>query len=264
MTKGSFGSLLSTNKLSSRLKLGKDKMKLFTRLLMVISLALVVLVGVHPQVAKAAVVKYAPAEQKIVKSTEARLTQRPASAEYEIKPGDTLSGIAQSHKTTWQSLYCENKSTIGSNPNEINPKVWIKIPHSKVICRIELPVPTNSGTTKQAPPSSTTPVVVTTSQESLTQLQQTALSLLGGNVTQYNCLNGVINIESGWNTYAENASSGAYGIPQALPGSKMSVAGSDWQTDPVTQLRWMIDDYIAPVYGTPCNALEHEYKHGWY
>jgi hypothetical protein len=70
--------------------------------------------------------------------------------------------------------------------------------------------------------------------------------------TQFGCLNDIWTRESGWRYNAENAS-GAYGIPQALPGSKMASAGADWQTDPTTQIKWGLG-YIKSVYGTPCDA----------
>jgi hypothetical protein len=70
---------------------------------------------------------------------------------------------------------------------------------------------------------------------------------------QWICLDKLWTNESGWNTYARNRSSGAYGIPQALPGSKMATAGSDWQTNPATQIKWGLG-YIAGRYSTPCGA----------
>lgn len=69
--------------------------------------------------------------------------------------------------------------------------------------------------------------------------------------------------ESGCRTDAVNASSGAYGIPQALPGSKMAAMGGDWETNPVTQIRWMIQ-YVNGRYGGWANALDWWYSHGWY
>ena len=60
-----------------------------------------------------------------------------------------------------------------------------------------------------------------------------------------------------------NASSGAHGIPQALPGSKMASAGADWQTNPLTQVRWGVS-YINARYGSPCGAWAHSESHGWY
>jgi resuscitation-promoting factor RpfB len=80
--------------------------------------------------------------------------------------------------------------------------------------------------------------------------------------SQYTCLVSLWNQESGWVYDAENAS-GAYGIPQALPASKMATAGSDYLTDPTTQIKWGLG-YISQVYGTPCGAWDHEEADGWY
>jgi hypothetical protein len=80
---------------------------------------------------------------------------------------------------------------------------------------------------------------------------------------QYACLYSLWERESSWNMYAQNPSSGAYGIPQALPGSKMASAGSDWATDAATQIRWGLS-YIKSVYGSPCGAWSHEEGYGWY
>jgi hypothetical protein len=80
---------------------------------------------------------------------------------------------------------------------------------------------------------------------------------------QFSCLDSIYVNESGWNVHADNPSSSAYGIPQALPGSKMSSAGSDWQDNPATQIRWGLG-YIKARYGTPCNAWGFKQAHGWY
>jgi hypothetical protein len=80
--------------------------------------------------------------------------------------------------------------------------------------------------------------------------------------TYFGCLLDLWNRESGWVYDAENAS-GAYGIPQALPGSKMASAGADWQTDPATQIRWGLG-YIKQIYGNPCGAWAFEEANGYY
>src|SRR5215831_9405081 len=80
--------------------------------------------------------------------------------------------------------------------------------------------------------------------------------------TQFDCLDNIWTRESGWNYQAENAS-GAFGIPQALPGSKMASAGADWQTNPATQIKWGLG-YIQSVYGTPCNAWSFWQAHSYY
>ncbi len=80
---------------------------------------------------------------------------------------------------------------------------------------------------------------------------------------EFNCLVSLWNKESGWNVYAQNPSSGAYGIPQSLPGNKMASAGADWATNPATQITWGLG-YISGRYGTPCGAWNHSQSVGWY
>jgi len=80
---------------------------------------------------------------------------------------------------------------------------------------------------------------------------------------QWTCLDRLWLRESRWNYRAENPSSGAYGIPQALPGWKMSTSGRDWRTNPITQIRWGLG-YIKGRYGSPCGAWAHSESHGWY
>jgi hypothetical protein len=81
--------------------------------------------------------------------------------------------------------------------------------------------------------------------------------------TQWTCLLDLWNRESGWMYDAENPSSGAYGIPQALPGYKMATAGADWQTNPATQIKWGLT-YITQTYGTPCAAWNFELANNGY
>jgi len=95
--------------------------------------------------------------------------------------------------------------------------------------------------------------------------QQIATSMLGSygwSSSQFSCLDQLWNRESGWNPTASNPS-GAYGIPQALPGSKMASAGADWATNPATQIKWGLG-YIKSLYGSPCGAWSHEEASGWY
>jgi len=81
--------------------------------------------------------------------------------------------------------------------------------------------------------------------------------------TQWPCRDDLWEREGGWNGYAENPSSGAYGIPQSLPGDKMASVASDWQTDPTTQIKWGLG-YIKSIYGTPCAAWQNELNVGSY
>jgi len=85
----------------------------------------------------------------------------------------------------------------------------------------------------------------------------------GWGATQFACLDSLWTKESRWLHTADNPTSSAFGIPQALPGSKMSSAGSDWRTNPVTQVRWGLG-YIASRYGTPCSAWQHSRSNNWY
>lgn len=80
---------------------------------------------------------------------------------------------------------------------------------------------------------------------------------------EFACLVRLFDRESHWNVFSANVSSGAYGIPQALPGTKMASAGADWETNPATQISWGLG-YIAGRYGTPCGAWDHSETKGWY
>lgn len=85
----------------------------------------------------------------------------------------------------------------------------------------------------------------------------------GWSQDQFGCLDSLWSHESGWDPRAANPYSGAYGIPQALPGSKMATAGADWQYNPETQIRWGLG-YIQARYGSPCGAWGHSQSTGWY
>ncbi|NLU79340.1 lytic transglycosylase domain-containing protein [Micromonospora sp. HNM0581] len=85
----------------------------------------------------------------------------------------------------------------------------------------------------------------------------------GLKIDQFPCLDKLWNKESGWNHKARNSSSGAYGIPQAYPGNKMSSVADDWETNPVTQIKWGLG-YIKGRYSTPCAAWNHSQSNGYY
>jgi len=96
--------------------------------------------------------------------------------------------------------------------------------------------------------------------------QQIAMAMLGSygwSSSEFSCLDQLWTRESGWNPQAANPYSGAFGIPQALPGSKMASAGADWATNPATQIRWGLG-YIRELYGSPCGAWSHELATGAY
>ena len=89
------------------------------------------------------------------------------------------------------------------------------------------------------------------------------LSDFGFGSDQFSCLDSLYVSESGWNIHADNPSSSAYGIPQALPGSKMASAGPDWENNAATQIKWGLQ-YIKSSYGTPCGAWSFKQGHNWY
>ncbi|MFD5541671.1 transglycosylase SLT domain-containing protein [Streptomyces sp. NPDC127079] len=80
---------------------------------------------------------------------------------------------------------------------------------------------------------------------------------------QFNAFSKIVSHESGWNPSATNSSSGAYGLVQALPASKMASAGSDWKTNPATQIKWGLD-YMNSRYGSPTAAWSFWQANGWY
>ncbi|WP_022884158.1 hypothetical protein [Glaciibacter superstes] len=93
--------------------------------------------------------------------------------------------------------------------------------------------------------------------------REMAASQYGWGESEFSCLDQLWQKESGWSVSAMNASSGATGIPQALPGSKMASAGPDWATSAATQISWGLG-YIAGGYGTPCSAWGHSSSMNWY
>ncbi|MGH3221479.1 MAG: lytic transglycosylase domain-containing protein [Streptosporangiaceae bacterium] len=95
------------------------------------------------------------------------------------------------------------------------------------------------------------------------RIAEAMLGSFGWSASQFSCLDPLWEHESGWSVTAYNPGTGAYGIPQAMPGGKMASAGADWQTDAATQIRWGLS-YIRDTYGSPCGAWDHEEATGWY
>ncbi|WP_033217180.1 transglycosylase SLT domain-containing protein [Kitasatospora phosalacinea] len=93
-------------------------------------------------------------------------------------------------------------------------------------------------------------------------VQEIARQIIGDDA-QFQCFSQIVTRESGWNYTATNASSGAYGLVQALPGSKMATAGADWRTNPATQIKWGLN-YMNSRYGSPCGAWSFWQSHHWY
>jgi hypothetical protein len=123
------------------------------------------------------------------------------------------------------------------------------------------PKPTPTASTSTASAAWKAPFVVP-NPGSAQAIAREMLQARGMGDDQFSCLVALWNRESGWRVNAYN-SSGAYGIPQALPGSKMAAYGADWQTNPATQIAWGLG-YITGRYGTPCGAWGHSQSTGWY
>lgn len=99
------------------------------------------------------------------------------------------------------------------------------------------------------------------SSYTVAQIQAMAASMVPSG--QFQCFSNIVDHESSWNYRAVNASSGAYGLFQALPGSKMSSVASDWQTNPATQIKWGLN-YMDSRYGSPCEAWSFWQANHWY
>jgi hypothetical protein len=112
-------------------------------------------------------------------------------------------------------------------------------------------------------PIATLTSAATSQRQANYRTAQRMMPRFGWGKRQWAPLQKLWNRESGWNKYAENPYSGAYGIPQAVPGSKMASAGNHWRTNATTQIRWGLR-YIKGRYGRPRVAWDHELAYGWY
>jgi len=217
-------------------------MNIFRAILTIVAILMGSFVAVHPNSADAAVLSSYTLTIPDAGSPQTILMQPVA---YVVKSGDTLSEIARRYNVGWEGLYCFNEKTIGSDPDSIKSGERLIIAVSK--CHINH----QDGTT-----------TATASYVAQDTPQKIAWGLLPVNnrAAEFSCLNSIIIRESGWRINAFNPS-GAYGIPQALPGWKM---GPGWQSSAYVQLRWMIKVYIPATYGTPCDAWGFWRGHNYY
>ena len=131
---------------------------------------------------------------------------------------------------------------------------------------VQQAVQQSSGQRAAQQQASSQPAASTAAPAASGSPQSVAKAMLGSfgwSASQFSCLEPLWEEESGWSVTASNPSTGAYGIPQAVPGSKMASAGADWQTSAATQIRWGLT-YIKDTYGSPCAAWSHEQANGWY
>ncbi|MDX2643684.1 lytic transglycosylase domain-containing protein [Streptomyces sp. NBC_00510] len=115
---------------------------------------------------------------------------------------------------------------------------------------------------KEASRAAERAALVVKASYTVSEVQAMAQGLIG-DASQYQCFSNIVTRESGWNYTATNASSGAYGLVQALPGSKMASAGADWRTNPGTQIKWGLN-YMNSRYGSPCGAWSFWQANHWY
>jgi uncharacterized protein YabE (DUF348 family) len=160
-------------------------------------------------------------------------------------------------KITWQLVYVDGK-LVGKRVTGtvVAKKAVTKV--QKVGTKSKPKATKHSDSSSSGNSSSGSPVPTGSAQS----IARSLLASRGWGGDQFSCLVKLWNRESGWSTHAAN-SSGAYGIPQALPGSKMSSAGSDWRNSAATQIKWGLG-YISARYGSPCGAWGHSQSSGWY
>lgn len=214
-----------------------------------------------------------PPKTAVIAAPAASKNTAPAQVigHYTVKGGDTLSQIAVDHRlSSWHPLASANADTV-KNPDLILVGQKLRVPTGNRAARAPQAQvrpklshkkpsvhqhPKQTRLTRQAHKPS---VVGNGSPQAIAR----QLLASRGWSNQWGCLNSLINRESGWNVHADNPHSDAYGIPQALPGSKMAAAGSNWRDSARTQLEWMMG-YIHGRYGSPCGAWRHSQNTGWY
>jgi hypothetical protein len=181
--------------------------------------------------------------------------------------GDVLynaatSKLADAAASTDTGLSLDTQSGLGLlggvAAEQIPAAAGVVSPTTVVAAQATLPI------TVASPPASKAPAAVLPAIAGTPKQMAYAIAVRDGlNAAQWSCLSQLWQQESKFQTTARNVRSGAFGIPQALPASRMASAGADWRTNPVTQVRWGLS-YIKTRYGTACTAWTHWKRHGWY
>lgn len=219
-------------------------------------------------------------------------TTSTAPATYTVVSGDWLSSIAEKENVSggWQELYNLNQATLTQGPNLIFPGEQLVLSgtasSSDSSNQSSAATTTttsssddsssaqssdsssDSGSSASTDASSSDSTATTTSSSSSTAASTSnedpqAIAAQIVPADQLASFDEIISHESGWDVTATNPSSGAYGLPQALPGDKMASAGADWQTDATTQLEWALN-YMNTTYGSPNQAWTFWQANGWY
>jgi hypothetical protein len=222
-----------------------------------------------------------PAARPAHAARPAPAVQRGVAPSYRVRPGDTLAGIARKElgsAADYQEIFALNEGRVQpdggrlTDPDEIRPgwelrlpRPGQKVPTAVVVERsgpaaVATEHSTEAGHAAHAVRSAVAAYQPAT-RPSGTSAQAVARAIVPA--AEFGCFSEIISHESGWNVHAVNPSSGAYGLPQALPGSKMASAGADWRDDATTQVRWALD-YMDSRYGSPCDAWSFWQDHNWY
>ncbi|MCX4744564.1 LysM peptidoglycan-binding domain-containing protein [Kitasatospora sp. NBC_01287] len=221
----------------------------------------------------------APAPAAPAAAAQATPAPAAAPAGYTVASGDWLSKIATTHNVQggWQKLYDLNKSVLNQGPDVLYPGQHLVLGDAQAAAAPQAApapaaaapakqqsapaAPSTSTSTQAAAPAAPAAAVTAPTDNSPGSLQALAASIVPAD--QLASFDQIITHESGWNVTATNPSSGAYGLPQALPGNKMASAGSDWATNPATQLKWALQ-YMNTTYGSPNQAWAFWQTHSAY
>ncbi|MCU4672550.1 transglycosylase SLT domain-containing protein [Microbacterium fluvii] len=165
--------------------------------------------------------------------------------------------------TLYASTIDDAQSMEGDPAAEAEPTDLDRAGYSVYVKPTPTPTPTAVAATTTTATTGWAPPAVAPDPGSAQAIAYDMVIARGWDDADYDCLVALWKKESGWRVNAYNSGSGAYGIPQALPGSKMASAGADWATNPATQIKWGLG-YISGRYGTPCGAWSHSQSAGWY
>lgn len=173
----------------------------------------------------------------------------------------TLTGSTPPHTETHAALPTVTRTTPGTaNRSQTRPPLTHKSPKPRPL---HTQASRKATPSHQPKPTKTPTPTPSPARTTATPTNPKAYALAQVGAEQFRCLDALWEKESNWRVDATNPSSGAYGIAQALPASKYASAGSDWETNAITQIRWGLD-YIDAVYGTPCAAWAHSQATNWY
>ncbi|NGN64729.1 LysM peptidoglycan-binding domain-containing protein [Streptomyces sp. A7024] len=178
-----------------------------------------------------------------------------------VAAGDSLGKIAEKYDVPggWQRVYADNKDTIGSDPAalKVGTKLKIDTEGGKVANPVQQ-ASDSSGSDSGSGGSGSGSGSIPTTEAGIKAAAQKMMP-----ADQFTCFSNIVERESSWNYKATNPTSGAYGLVQALPGSKMASAGDDWRTNPITQIKWGLT-YMNERYDSPCGAWEFWQANQWY